>query len=170
MSTASVLEVQYVPNPPFVRGLRVVPFERSHFTKLRVRPLENLIKDSIQLTETEWAQTIKDDAVEAYTVFLDDELFFIGGLSVLWAGVGEVWVVGTPIINNNKKSFFKLIKYYLNYFIKKYELKRCQAQVQEWDGMEPYLRFAKRIGFKFEGRLHNYCGGSINNLMFAIWE
>jgi len=56
----------------------------------------------------------------------------------------------------------------LKYFREKYKLRRVQAQiVADYDMLK---RFAEKLGFKYEGTLHNYCGGDLDNCMYAIWE
>jgi RimJ/RimL family protein N-acetyltransferase len=62
----------------------------------------------------------------------------------------------------------KVIKFYLKYFKDKYKLKRVQAQIV--DDYDMLKRFAERLGFVYEGTLHNYCGGDLDNCMYAIWD
>ena len=144
--------------------ITIRPYQLSHFRRLVVRPHEEIIKTAVKLSDTEWAK----EAVEAYTGYINGEIFAIGGLNILWEGVGEVWVIGSPTIPNHKFSYVRAVKFYLKYFRKKYKLKRVQAQiVADYDMLK---RFAEKLGFKYEGTLHNYCGGDLDNCMYAIWE
>ena len=148
--------------------ITIRPYKFSHFKRLVVRPHEDVIKKAVKLSDTEWANSIGKEAVEAYTCYLDGEIFCIGGLNILWEGVGEVWVIGSPEISKNKFSYMKVIKFYLKYFKDKYHLKRVQAQIV--DDYDMLKRFAERLGFVYEGTLHNYCGGDLDNCMYAIWD
>jgi len=151
-----------------VGRIKIQPYQFKHFEELIVRPHEEGIKEAIQLSNTEWAHAIGKEAVEAYTGFIGDKIFAIGGLNILWKGVGEVWVIGSPVIPSQRFSYVKIVKFYLKYFREKYRLKRVQAQVIK--DYEMLHRFTKFFGFKYEGTLHNYCGGKLDNCMYAIWE
>ena len=148
--------------------INIVPYKLKHFKELIVRPHEESIKDAVRLSDTEWAKAIGREAIEAYTGYIDGTIFAIGGLNILWEGVGEVWVVGSPNIPASKFSYIKIVKFYLKYFTDKYKLKRVQAQVIK--DYEELHRFVKFMGFTYEGTLHNYCGGNLDNCMYAIWE
>jgi len=148
--------------------ITIRPYELSHFKRLVVRPHEEKIKRVVKLSDTEWAKAIGKEAVAAYTGYVDGEIFAIGGLNILWEGVGEVWVIGSPTIPTYRFSYVKAVKFYLNYFRKEYKLKRVQAQiVSDYDMLR---RFVERLGFVYEGTLHKYCGGDLDNCMYAIWE
>lgn len=148
--------------------ITIRPYELSHFKRLVVRPHEENIKRVVKLSDTEWAKAIGKEAVAAYTGYVNGEIFAIGGLNILWEGVGEVWVIGSPTIPTYRFSYVKAVKFYLNYFRKEYKLKRVQAQiVSDYDMLR---RFVEKMGFTYEGTLHNYCGGELDNCMYAIWE
>jgi hypothetical protein len=148
--------------------ITIRPYELSHFKRLVVRPHEENIKRVVKLSDTEWAKAIGKEAVAAYTGYVNGEIFAIGGLNILWEGVGEVWVIGSPTIPTYRFSYVKAVKFYLNYFRKEYKLKRVQAQiVSDYDMLR---RFVEKMGFTYEGTLHNYCGGDLDNCMYAIWE
>ncbi len=148
--------------------ITIRPYELSHFKRLVVRPHEETIKRVVRLSDTEWAQAIGKEAVEAYTGYVNGEVFAIGGLNVLWPGVGEVWVIGSPTIPDYRISYVRAVKFYLKYFREKYKLKRVQAQiVADYDMLR---RFVEKLGFKYEGTLHRYCGGDLDNCIYAIWE
>jgi hypothetical protein len=157
-------------NAPLERSGKITirPYQFSHFKRLVVRPHEETIKRAVKLSDTEWANAIGKEAVEAYTGYIDGDIFAIGVLNILWPGVGEVWVIGSPTVPKYKFSYVRSIKFYLKYFREKYKLKRVQAQiVADYDMLK---RFAEKLGFKYEGTLHNYCGGDLDNCMYAIWE
>ncbi len=167
LTTNSMLADNEVPLSN-VGKIDIVHYELAHFKQLIVRPHEEGIKEAVQLSDTEWARAIGKEAVEAYTGYIDGKLFAIGGLNILWKHVGEVWVIGSPIIPSQRFSYMKIVKFYLKYFREKYKLKRVQAQVlKDYDMLH---RFTKHLGFKYEGTLHNYCGGNLDNCMYAIWE
>ena len=148
--------------------IHLVPYELSHFKELIVRPHEDGIKEAVRLSDTEWATAIGREAVEAYTAYVGDTIIAIGGLNILWPTVGEVWIVGSPHIPEVRFSYMRATKFYLKYFKEKYKLRRTQAQIVE--GYDMLINFAERLGFEYEGTLHNYCGGNLHNRMYAIWE
>ena len=81
-----------------------VPYELSHFEHLIVRPHENDIKESVRLSDTEWAKAIGKEAIEAYTLYVGDTIIAIGGLNLLWPTVGEEWIVGSQHIPKERFS------------------------------------------------------------------
>jgi len=151
-----------------VGKIEIIPYELDHFKQLIVRPHEENIKEAVKLSDTEWAKAIGKEAVEAYTGYINGECFAIGGLNILWEYVGEVWVIGSPTIPSYRFSYLKIVKFYLKYFMEKYKLKRVQAQIVKDYTM--LHRFTKHLGFTYEGTLHNYCGGTLDNCIYAIWE
>lgn len=83
--------------------------------------------------------------------------FAIGGISLLWSKVGEVWIMFGP--DYLKHGFFihrNTVKY-LRKFIKDLGLERIQAAVlkDHWAGIE----WINRLGFEFEGEMVKYFQG-----------
>ena len=160
----------YPTEPPLKQcgRIQIVPYHLDHFKELVVRPHEGVMKEAIKLSDTQWAKAIGREAVEAYTCYFEGEILLIGGINILWESVAEVWVIGSPRIPSLRFSYIKICKFYLKYAREKYKLKRVQAQVvKDYDMLH---RFVKYLGFTYEGTLHNYCGGTIDNCMYAIWE
>ena len=55
--------------------ITILPYQLSHFKRLIVRPHEETIKEAVKLSDTEWAQAIGKEAVEAYTGYIDGDIF-----------------------------------------------------------------------------------------------
>ncbi len=90
----------------------------------------------------------------AMTLWHDDQFVMCGGVMVVWAGVGEAWVLGSPDVAKHGKQVYKMCKQGLDAAEKHFNLRRIQATVIEvkFD----WIRFAKVLGFKKEGTMFGY--------------
>jgi hypothetical protein len=80
-----------------------------------------------------------------------------GGILPLWKGVGEAWIVSSPLVEKYPITFAKVVWKKLKLLIEIMDLERVQTMVdcnhkvsQEW---------VKRMGFKKEGKMSKYIGG-----------
>ena len=107
----------YQTEPPLKQcgRIQIVPYQHEHFKELVVRPHDDTVKAAVKLSDTQWADAIGREAIEAYTCYLDGKILLIGGINILWDGVGEVWVIGSPQIPSLRFSYIKICKFYLKY-------------------------------------------------------
>lgn len=93
----------------------------------------------------------------AYTVYVHKDILLCAGVMILWKGLGEAWVVGSPLMHKYPIFSTKVVAYYLNDIIVKNDLKRVQAVVQKDNDMAH--RWIKVLGFNPEGDMPNYRAG-----------
>lgn len=82
----------------------------------------------------------------------------VGGVLPLWKGVGDVWMVGSDLIDQHPKALYRLAASMLREATVGLELRRLQCSV---DPMFPeHIRFIERLGFVSEGLMRKFgpCG------------
>lgn len=92
----------------------------------------------------------------AYTMCIDGEIALIAGIIRMWEGVGEAWVIATPLARKHPVSLHKLTLRYMDSIIRDTKLIRVQSIVEV--GFEAGHRWIKRLGFKEEGLMRKYFG------------
>jgi hypothetical protein len=141
--------------------IEVVPFEMKHFDQIELRELDKVTTQGF----LETLQKNVEHAGPAYTGLVDGEVVAIAGVVLLWPGVAEGWVFGSPKIAKYKKSFCRHVRNKLAEIEKEHKLWRVQATiVSGWSGL---MRFVEFLGFQFEGRLSQYGLNKEDYLMYA---
>jgi len=93
----------------------------------------------------------------ALTGFSDGEIIACGGIMPLWKGVGEAWVVTSPLVLKCSFSFVKVILRKLPIFSNILELERVQTTVDVEHTTS--IKWVERMGFVREGLMHKYING-----------
>lgn len=103
----------------------------------------------------------------SYTMLLNGEPVGIGGVQIVWNGVGEAWVFFKPELwTANKKTLFRVVRNYLDKIIKDHYLHRVQILVLE--GHIQGERLAKHLDFEHEGLMRQYGQQAENFNRFAL--
>lgn len=124
---------------------------------VRQNPFEEAVKNYPVLTVPD-----KD----CYTVIFQGEIVAVGGVTVLWEGVGEVWLMLTA--DCRKKEFFGIIA--LTAIQAKMEeitknLWRVQAIIRT--DFPEAIKMIEFFGFEREGLLKQYCPDKGDIYMYA---
>jgi hypothetical protein len=101
----------------------------------------------------------------AYTMIAPEGIVGCGGIMKLWKGVGDAWVLATPLFKLYPKEVTSVVKTHLNTIIYNMRFERVQAIVKK--DFEVGHRWIKRLGFHEEGPLDKYFGG-IDFVRYAI--
>jgi len=145
----------------------LVPYESWHLEALMeyLRPLEESVYKKINKDYREWHKMIMADTPEPVTILVDGKPILVAGVSMLWAGVGESWIIGSHYFRPNYIFITKQCIKYMNYFIKKYKLRRLQAITTV--GNPELVKFAEFLNFEYEGELRGYGMDGSNQYMFS---
>jgi hypothetical protein len=93
----------------------------------------------------------------AFTIVAGDEIMACGGVVKFWEGVGEAWMMGSPLIERYKISFAKRAARLLNWVANDLHLVRLQTVV---DAEHTVARtWVERMGFINEGTMKRYLAG-----------
>lgn len=93
----------------------------------------------------------------AITGFRDGEIIACGGIMPLWKGVGEAWVVTSPLVRVCSFSFVKVVWRRLKVFTSILGLERVQTTVDAEH--EVSIKWVERMGFIREGLMKQYING-----------
>ena len=103
---------------------------------------------------------------QAYTAFLDNQLFACGGLVNFWPGCGEVWLLPTAMALKNPLVLYRTVKHWIAKFVYENKLIRLQAPVEM--GKDINRRFIEHLGFHPEGVLEAYGLQGQDHIMYAL--
>lgn len=93
----------------------------------------------------------------AFTGLVNDDVMACGGILPLWKGVGEAWVVTSPLVVSYPTFFAKTIYRKLLAIVEILRLERVQTTVDAEHTVS--LGWVEWMGFKQEGLMERYIGG-----------
>jgi len=93
----------------------------------------------------------------AFTGLIDEEILACGGIIPFWKGVGEAWIVSSPLICKYPLFFAKTVWRKLNGLIVSMNLERVQTVIDAEHIVS--CKWAERMGFVNEGLMKKYIGG-----------
>ena len=132
--------------------LEVVKFNADHVARIETNfDLPKSFKDAFK----------SGDTVDAFTVMQGDTVVAIGGIHVLWEGVGEGFCMLSKHAGRWQTSVARYAKTMFDGIIANNDLHRVQASINELD--PEAIRFARWLGFKNEGMMPKYGPDGSNN-------
>lgn len=129
-------------------------YSPEDYMKIRRRDFDMLTFLNFPNPKTVARNLLKGMAV---TGFNSGEIIACGGIVPLWKGVGEAWVVTSPLVKRYPFSFMKVVWKRLIIFMKIMELERVQTTVDAEH--EVSLKWIERMGFVNEGLMKRYVNG-----------
>ena len=136
--------------------MKVVKFEPAHFDEIDFRDIEKVefsgvynLKEAVNILATnKHTYTCLDDA---------DKPILVGGISVLWRGVGEAFIYASDLekLGGPEKLFvLRNVKDYFHNARFDAGLHRIQAHVNV--RYEKFINFVEWLGFEKEGIMRKY--------------
>ena len=101
----------------------------------------------------------------SFTGISEEGIIACGGVLVLWKGVGEAWVITSPLVNLYPLTFAKIVKRKLKQIIIDNNLERVQTVVDKEHIIS--REWVKWMGFTYEGPMRKYIGG--RNFIRYAW-
>lgn len=101
----------------------------------------------------------------SYTALADGKIVGVGGVAILWEGVGEAWLILTRDVLTIKIQAYKCIKQMCKTVIEERNLRRIQATVRV--DFPQANRMMQHLRFENEGILKNYCPDGCDVIMYA---
>ena len=149
---------------------RVVKYEQKHLKQIidNLRGLERAQLAKVRMDVMAWHNMIISDTSCPRTILANNKPIAIGGISNLWVGVCEAWMIASQDIRSHMFYVCKQVRKYIEEDIKRMNIKRLQAVVSA-NNNDVYNFATKFLGFKYEGYLHNYGMDGSDQLMFAKW-
>lgn len=90
----------------------------------------------------------------------------VAGIDRIWSGVGDVWMMITPYIDNHIKEGYVCIRKGLRELIEKHKIRRLQSYGRI-DFPECHNLF-KHLGFEVEGYARKYTPDGVDCVMYAL--
>ena len=132
--------------------MQIVEFEMSHFDRIQLRDWD--LMGTQQMGDVRERLKYFAENGPSYTGMIHGEVVGCAGVFIHWPGMGEAWVLSSPLVERFKLSFHRAIKQTLNGIQDNLKLHRIQCVVHA-----DYTRSQKwveRLGFKKEGLLNKY--------------
>lgn len=137
------------------------PFESKHLFLYKPREIDkfnsDMIKEITDVAELSTAVTL----MEADT----GVVVAVGGVLPMWRGVGDIWMVGSDLIDKYPKSLFRLARSIINEATKGLSLHRVQCSVDV--DQESHKRFVEHLGFSPEGLMRKYGANGEDHIRYA---
>lgn len=121
------------------------PFEKSDVIQI---PLDYELDG-----ESRVAMVSHKDIV-GYTLLWNDEVIAVGGVHLMWFGVGEAWLLVSPEAMKRPIALARYTKRLLRDIMSETQVRRVQASVHV-DDNRAYL-FAEWLGFENEGIMRKF--------------
>ena len=132
--------------------------------------IENGVRE-VQLKATpdkDMAQLAKESEESGLCItgWVDGKVIGVGGIKILWEGVGEVWALFTSY--KKSKGAYKCIRDGLEKLIEDNKLRRIQGYGRI--GFPQSHILFKHLGFKPEGIMRKYTPDGVDVIMYARIE
>ena len=143
--------------------IEIVPFTGEHAKQI----LELGMNDVALELKPEHRRYVVDveDVGMSFTGLLNNKPIAAGGISYLWDGVAEGWVLASRDIFKYPIFCAKTIKRRTDLLAKNNKLRRIQTAVKA--DSDTAIRFAEWLGFKREGFMKNYGPDGADHYLYA---
>ena len=141
----------------------IVPMNIKHFLAVQPRKFDQLCMGTFEEMRNRAETAIRSG--DCFAQIVNGEVVAVGGVVILWSGVGEAWAVTSSLAEKYFVGFHRATIKNLGRIIRKHRLHRLQATVHERH--EKSLDWVKRLGFEREGVLQAYGPDGGNYFMYA---
>lgn len=149
-------------------SLEIIPYQPEHALEIISR---QTMQPCLEISEQveQWSVEKKKRG-PAITAIWNESLVGCGGLEIFWPGFAEAWMVLAKEVSGyrveTRLRFISVIRDALDLWTKEHDLIRIQAPLRA--DFPLGLRFAKAIGFEYEGTLRKYHPDRVDALMHSI--
>lgn len=120
---------------------------------------------SANIEMPEYNQGLFDMSTYSYIFLVNNTPIACFGLVTLWHGVGECWMMGSPELNKYALGVIKTLRALTDKLLDT-GMKRVQIYVNNTPQLN---KWAKLLGFTYEGLLHNHSIDGRDNAIYAKW-
>jgi hypothetical protein len=126
---------------------------------------QSLYHFSVNEVNPEFNQGLFDMSTYSYIFLVDSKPIAAFGVIMLWQGVGECWMMGSPELSKHAFAVIKKLRSLTDQLITA-GLHRVQIYVADTTNLN---KWAQLLGFTFEGRLHRHSADGSDNMLYAKW-
>jgi len=144
--------------------IEIRPFERQHAIEIAesgARMPDLKIDEDFML----WLDQAEQFNKLSFSGFLEGRLVGCGGLVIPWPGMAEAWIL---LVKDIQKLCVNpaVVRRKLKGLIRKYGLRRVQAPLRA--DFDAGIKYAKYLGFEYEGCHRKYHRDGTDAYMYAI--
>lgn len=146
---------------------KIIPYERSHTDEI----LTFGMNDKLLENDANCEEGRIDYGIPglSFTLLADNNIVLCGGITPLWDGVAEGWVIASKRIYDHKIKSVSAIKKRLDLLCINNKIWRVQTSVKE--NFKVGVRFAEWLGLEKEGLMRMYGPDKTNYIRMAkIYE
>ncbi|MBE3144556.1 MAG: hypothetical protein IMZ61_11625 [Planctomycetes bacterium] len=132
--------------------IRVVPFKPEHMQRIEKEDID--AKVLMFIGDIDSRAELYAKTGPAITMLLDTVVLAIGGVIQFWPGVGEAWMMVSPLGRKSGLSLYRCMGDFLDKCFKEYGFHRIQASIL-YDHKEAH-KCVMRLGFVPEGMMVHY--------------
>jgi RimJ/RimL family protein N-acetyltransferase len=137
-----------------------VKFEPWHLTWLALQPSQQQVAHLLTRSHGSALQY----AGPCFTAFAGRDVIACAGICKFWEGRAQVWSMLSPLMGTYKKTIHKAVKT----FIQNYRVTRLECVVDPRN--DEAVRWARHLGFRFEGTMEAYTPAGEDQVMFVRIE
>jgi len=131
---------------------KIVPYERSHSDEILTFGMnDKLLEDDASSEDGRIDYGIPG---LSFSLFANNDIVLSGGITPMWDGVAEGWVIASKRIFDHKIKSIISIKKRLDLLCENNNIWRLQTSVKE--NFNTGIRFAEFLGLKKEGLMRMY--------------
>ena len=131
---------------------KIVPYDRSHADEILTFGMnDKLLEDDASSEEGRIDFGIPG---LSFSLFANNDIVLSGGITPMWDGVAEGWVIASKRIFDHKIKSIISIKKRLDLLCENNNVWRLQTSVKE--NFKTGIRFAEFLGLKKEGLMRMY--------------
>ena len=146
---------------------KIIPYERSHTDEI----LTFGMNDKLLENDANCEEGRIDYGIPglSFTLLADNNIVLCGGITPLWDGVAEGWIIASKRIYEHKIKSVSAIKKRLDLLCINNKIWRVQTSVKE--DFKVGVRFAEWLGLEKEGLMRMYGPDKTNYIRMAkIYE
>ena len=146
---------------------KIIPYDRSHTDEILTFGMNDKLLENDASSE----EGRIDYGIPglSFTLWADNNIVLCGGITPMWDGVAEGWVIASKRIYDHKIKSVSAIKKRLDLLCTNNKIWRLQTSVKE--NFKVGIRFAEWLGLKKEGLMLMYGPDKTNYYRMAkIYE
>lgn len=138
----------------------IVPFAAWHLDWLNLQATQRVLSPLLTI---QYGQSL-ERAGPCYSAFVGMDVIACAGVVEIWAGRAQVWSLLSVSMPRYRKAVHKAVKRFLD----GYRVRRLECVIDP--RLETAKRWARHLGFIYEGTMYAYTPEGENQLMYVRIE
>ena len=139
--------------------LKLIPFRARHVREIYPEATEPML---------EIGELAQDCSSTALTACYLGQPIGAGGIVMQRPGVADAWTLLSPVLKSFPVFLHREVKRQLAVVIKRYSLRRIQCTIETTDDPHTACKWAKSLGFQYEGTMRSYTHDGKDVYLFSL--